>query len=171
MNRSPLLRRAVAVLGAAGLVAPTQGALPFPEYFKQRWRGPVVRVRNIEGVSERIRDGKLYLRLKDFLVLVLKNNTEIQMTRLDVLTAADAMTDPQLEHRGFLVDVPLGSFTARLPGFPVRSGRDLVAIAGRPPRVGEHTDLVLRTELGLDDAALARLHELGVIAGVGDAGP
>jgi len=37
-------------------------------------------------------DGKLHLTLKDFLELVLKNNTAIALTRLDVYTAADAVT-------------------------------------------------------------------------------
>ncbi len=45
----------------------------------------------VEGVDERVQDGKLSLRFKDFLTLVLKNNTEIHLTRLDVMTAADAV--------------------------------------------------------------------------------
>lgn len=123
MNRSRLLRRAVAVLGAAGLVAPSPGALPFPEYFKQRWRGPVVRVRNIEGVSDRIRDGKLYLRLKDFLVLVLKNNTEIQMTRLDVLTAADAIVSAKAPFDP-LLGVNFNAMRSEQPQYSQISGAD-----------------------------------------------
>jgi outer membrane protein TolC len=62
----------------------------FPVYAR-RFRGPDLRVRDIEGIDERIRDGKLHLRLKDFLELVLKNNTEIQIMRLEVLPAADAV--------------------------------------------------------------------------------
>ena len=47
-------------------------------------------------------DGKLYLKLKDFLELVLKNSTEVNLTRLDVYTAANqvesakAVYDPTL---------------------------------------------------------------------------
>jgi crotonobetainyl-CoA:carnitine CoA-transferase CaiB-like acyl-CoA transferase len=33
----------------------------------------------------------------------------------------------------------------------------------RVPWVGEHTDQVLHTELGLDDGALARLREAGIV--------
>ena len=33
----------------------------------------------------------------------------------------------------------------------------------RVPWVGEHTDAVLRAELGLDDATLAKLRDAGVI--------
>ena len=32
-----------------------------------------------------------------------------------------------------------------------------------PPRIGEHTEQVLRKELGLDDAQLAALRDAGVI--------
>jgi outer membrane protein TolC len=48
-------------------------------------------VRDVEGVQERVQANKLYLHVKDFIALVLKNNTEINLTRLDVLTAADAI--------------------------------------------------------------------------------
>jgi outer membrane protein TolC len=66
-------------------------ALPLPAYLRERYRGPVVRVHEVEGIRERVQDGKLSLWFKDFLTLVLKNNTEIYLTRLDVLTAADAV--------------------------------------------------------------------------------
>jgi len=41
-------------------------AFPVPGIFTQRFRGPTIRVRNIEGVREHVEDGKLRLRLKDF---------------------------------------------------------------------------------------------------------
>lgn len=56
----------------------------------------------MQGISEHVRDGKLYLNLKDFLELVLKNSTDVNLTRLDVYTAADqveaakAVYDPTL---------------------------------------------------------------------------
>jgi outer membrane protein TolC len=65
--------------------------VPLPPAYARRFRGPDIRVRGIEGIDERIQDGKLYLRLKDFLELVLRNNTEIQIMRLEVLPAADAV--------------------------------------------------------------------------------
>ncbi len=67
------------------------GELPLPRSFKDRYRGPVVRMHVVEGINERVQDGKLPLRFKDFLVLVLKNNTEIHLTRLDVITAENAV--------------------------------------------------------------------------------
>ncbi len=65
--------------------------VPLPPAYARRFRGPDIRVRGIEGIDERIQDGKLYLRLRDFLELVLRNNTEIQIMRLEVLPAADAV--------------------------------------------------------------------------------
>ena len=73
------------------LLTSAVGALPLPASLRERYRGPVVRVHEVEGVDERVQDGKLSLRFKDFLTLVLKNNTEIHLTRLDVMTAADAV--------------------------------------------------------------------------------
>ena len=68
-----------------------EAGLPLPPAYAHRLRGPDIRVRAIEGLDERVQDGKLYLRLKDFLELVLENDTEIQMMRLDILPAADAV--------------------------------------------------------------------------------
>jgi len=70
---------------------------------------PEVHVRAIEGLNERIKDGKLHLHLKEFIELVLANATDIQITRLDVLgyqnaiTAAKSPFDPQLS-LGFSVN-------------------------------------------------------------------
>ena len=73
------------------LLTSALGALPLPEYLKARYRGPTVRVHEIEGITDRVQDGKLPLRFQDFLTLVLKNSTDIHLTRLDVMTAADAV--------------------------------------------------------------------------------
>jgi outer membrane protein len=87
MSNSRLWRQ----LCAALLAYQTLVALPLPASFRDRFRGPTIRVREIEGIEEHVHDGKLTLRFKDFLVLVLKNNTAIHLTRLDVLTAQDAV--------------------------------------------------------------------------------
>lgn len=93
MSKSRLLRHFLSFLFSAIMIAPVAMAGVIPGFLQDRWRGPTVRVRNIEGLGEHVRDGKLYLRLNEFLALVLKNNTEIQMTRLDVLTAANSILD------------------------------------------------------------------------------
>ncbi|MGA8030637.1 MAG: hypothetical protein WB992_26130, partial [Bryobacteraceae bacterium] len=64
----------------------------FSDYIRHRFNSESVQVKDIQGLSERVKDGKLHLRLKDFLELALKNSTDIQLTRLDVYTAADQIT-------------------------------------------------------------------------------
>jgi outer membrane protein len=81
-----LIRAAVFVT-----ICPLVYAVTWPKFVADRFRGTEVQVREVQGVQERVHDGKLYLRVKDFVALVLKNNTEINLTRLDVLNAADAV--------------------------------------------------------------------------------
>src|SRR6266849_1627799 len=86
-SRGRGLLRAAVVLALCPLLV----AVTLPKFMTDRFRGPNVQVRDVEGVQERVQANKLYLRVKDFIALVLKNNTEINLTRLDVLTAADAI--------------------------------------------------------------------------------
>jgi outer membrane protein TolC len=75
---------------------------PGHDWLDRRFNPKTVEVRPVEGISERIVDGKLHLHLKDFLDLVLRNSTEVQLTRLDVYTSADqiiaskSLLDPDL---------------------------------------------------------------------------
>src|SRR5579871_397495 len=92
MNRNRQVRacpgttRVAALLMLAGTAA---FPASLPHFVMDRFRGPDVVVHEVAGVQERVRDGKLHLNVKDFLTLLLKNNTEINMSRLDVLSAAD----------------------------------------------------------------------------------
>ncbi len=65
---------------------------PFTDYVDWRYHPPNMQIRNTQGVAERVVDGKLRLKLRDFLELMLKNSTEVQLTRLDVYTSANAIT-------------------------------------------------------------------------------
>ncbi|HEV8306204.1 MAG TPA: CoA transferase [Methylomirabilota bacterium] len=72
--------------------------------------------------------------------------------------------DPQVQHREMAA--PLEHPTAgriRLPGIPVKFGATPARIQGPPPRLGEHTDQVLRDVLGLGAADIAELRTAGVI--------
>ncbi|MBX3026094.1 CoA transferase [bacterium] len=69
------------------------------------------------------------------------------------------LADPQLRHRGMIVDQPDGPPTL---GNPVKLSETPPALRTPPPTFGQHTDEVLR-ELGLDAAAIARLRDEGVI--------
>ena len=62
------------------------------QWLDRRFYPETVKVRDVQGISERIADGKLSLTLKEFLELVLRNSTDINITRLDVYTAADQIS-------------------------------------------------------------------------------
>ena len=65
------------------VLCPVAFAISPPKFLSERLRGQPVEVREVEGIQDRVHDGKLYLHLKDFIALVLKNNTEINLARLD----------------------------------------------------------------------------------------
>jgi outer membrane protein TolC len=85
------LRRFLTSAALCLALCPLMFAATLSKYITDRFRGPNVQVREVEGVQDRVQAGKLYLTVKDFIALLLKNNTEINLTRLDVLTAADAI--------------------------------------------------------------------------------
>jgi crotonobetainyl-CoA:carnitine CoA-transferase CaiB-like acyl-CoA transferase len=82
-----------------------------------------------------------------------------------VNTAPDVIDDPHVAARHMLVEVPRtdGEPPYLMPGNPVKLTKVAEGPETRVPWVGEHTDDVLRAELGLDAAALARLRADGVI--------
>lgn len=78
-------------------------------------------------------------------------------------TAADMFADPHFAARADLVEVrdPVAGPMRQQAPYPRFVGEPTPVPAGAP-RLGEHTDEVLGTLLGLDADALASLHELGV---------
>jgi outer membrane protein TolC len=61
-------------------------------YLRQRFHPDVVHETDVEGIESHIVDGKLILRVDDFVALLLKNSTDIRLTQLDIYTARDAVT-------------------------------------------------------------------------------
>jgi len=60
-------------------------------YFRNRLHPDLVRERDVEGIEAQIVNGKLVLRVDDFVRLLLKNSTDIRLTQLDYYTASDAI--------------------------------------------------------------------------------
>jgi outer membrane protein len=85
-------------------------SVPVPNWVTKRFNPDAVQIRDVQGLSERIAAGKLNLTLKDFLELVLANSTDINVTRMDVYSAADQI---QAAHAVFDPLVSLGFNTLR----------------------------------------------------------
>jgi crotonobetainyl-CoA:carnitine CoA-transferase CaiB-like acyl-CoA transferase len=79
--------------------------------------------------------------------------------------APDVIADPHVAARNMLVEVPRtdGGDDVLVPGNPVKLSKVAEGPETRVPWVGEHTDAVLRAELGLDDEKLEHLRATGVI--------
>jgi formyl-CoA transferase len=82
-------------------------------------------------------------------------------------SVAEVLADPHVRDRNMLVEM------ARIdgvdqpvitPGNPIKLSKMAEGPEARVPWLGEHTDEVLKEELGLDDAALAELRAAGTIA-------
>lgn len=76
-----------------------------------------------------------------------------------------AIDNPQIVHRGlmhrFAHDAALG-YAVCVPKAPYQLSRTGAYIHSPPPRVGQHTDEILR-RLGFDEAAIRELHANGVV--------
>jgi len=82
-------------------------------------------------------------------------------------TDAEVVGDPHLAQRHMLVEHPRPDGDAQpvlIPGLPIKFGQVAEGPESRVPWLGEHTDAVLRAELGLDASALAALRADRVIA-------
>jgi crotonobetainyl-CoA:carnitine CoA-transferase CaiB-like acyl-CoA transferase len=77
---------------------------------------------------------------------------------------AEAFAESQVTERGLRIDIEHPTF-GTVPGVrnPLRFSATQLAFDRAPPVLGEHTDEVLREELGASAAEIARLRALGVI--------
>ena len=99
------MNRALLALLAFALILPSRipASDVLRDYINHRFNAETVQVRDIQGLKDRIVGGKLHLHLREFLELVLKNSTDVQLSRLDVYTAAYQITaakapfDPTLQ--------------------------------------------------------------------------
>jgi len=79
-------------------------------------------------------------------------------------TIPAALGDPNVAARGLVHEIDLqAGEVLRLIGPPVRMAPDAAEVRTPPPRLGEHTDEVLRDVLGLDAEAIAAYRAAGCI--------
>ncbi len=77
---------------------------------------------------------------------------------------AQVFDDPQVRARGLRIDLPdQVAGTLGMVASPLRFSDSAVEYKLPPPRLGEHTEAVLRDWLDLDDEAVARLRAAGAV--------
>jgi CoA:oxalate CoA-transferase len=78
---------------------------------------------------------------------------------------AQALANPQVAHRKMVIEVPHpDGGRVRVPGNPVKLSETYADTFSPPPRLGQHTDEVLRELLGKSKKEIAGLREAGIIA-------
>ena len=78
-----------------------------------------------------------------------------------IASPVEVINDPQVLANGYMPHHP-GHPKARLSSSPMQFDGHGLEIRRGAPAIGEHTDEVFR-ELGVDDAELARLHDVGAL--------
>jgi len=80
-----------------------------------------------------------------------------------VRTIDQSLESPEVAEREMVRRIPEGDQEIAVLGTPFKLTETEMAEFRPPPRLGQHTDDVLRSVLGLDDAAIAALHEAGTV--------
>ena len=79
-------------------------------------------------------------------------------------SVAAALEDPHVQARGLVQDVTLpNGVETRLVGPAVPFSATPAEVRLPPPALGQHTDAILRDELGIDDIMIAAYHSAGII--------
>ncbi len=79
-----------------------------------------------------------------------------------VNTIPEMLADPQVRHRGMVVEMATPGGRTLMPAPPVKLSETPATIRTPPATFGEHTDAVLGA-LGVDAAEIARLRRAGVV--------
>ena len=79
-----------------------------------------------------------------------------------VATLDEVFADPQLRHRGSIVELDTPSGPTRFIGPPIKLSETPASVRTPPPSLGEHTDAVLAS-LGLTPGEIAALRARGVV--------
>jgi crotonobetainyl-CoA:carnitine CoA-transferase CaiB-like acyl-CoA transferase len=81
-----------------------------------------------------------------------------------IYTMEDVFADPQVKLRGNSVEVPHPvTGTMRFGTNPIHFSATPITDYAPPPLIGEHTDEILRGELGLGDTQIAALREAKIV--------
>lgn len=126
-------------------------ALGHPELIDRQWAEGDERARMLETVRAAFRTRTQAEWLAEL--------GDLEICFGPVNDVAQMLADPQLRHRGMIVDQPGGPPTL---GNPIKLSETPPSLRTPPPQFGEHTEEVLG-ELGFDAAAIERLRGGGVV--------
>ncbi|HED13675.1 MAG TPA: CoA transferase [Gammaproteobacteria bacterium] len=83
-----------------------------------------------------------------------------------VNTVDQAFADPQVQHRKMVISIPYSDAAGgeiKMVANPLKFSATPVRYSLSPPKLGQDSDVVLQSVLGLDTEAIAKLREQGVI--------
>jgi crotonobetainyl-CoA:carnitine CoA-transferase CaiB-like acyl-CoA transferase len=127
-----------------------------------RWHDNAARGKNRASLIERLQEIFLTRTYEEWEAILVPAG--IPMGAINTIDTI--VSHPQVAARKVLVECehPTAG-TTKVVGPAVRLSETPGAIRTPAPRLGEHTDAVLRERLGMDDAAIERLRKDGVIGG------
>src|SRR5579872_5801088 len=146
--------RTLAIFFALSSALAQAPSFPRPSYFRQTFASPDTRVElhNPVRLRDRVVDGKLELSLKQYLELVMANNTDIQIEMLSLETPKNAI------QRAFSTWDPLAaaSFTntkSTTPSTGALEGAETVVSLSQPARFSFQQTLPSGTQYDVSFAA------------------
>ena len=136
-------------------------ALGHPEWLgDQRFATGVERIRNRDSLIPLIEAVFLQRTASEWIEILLEADIPVG----PIHDFSQVFSDPQVVHRGLRQEVPHHSgIPVPLVANPIRFTERPIVRGAAPPRLGEHTDAVLKEDLGLGEQELARLRAQGVI--------
>ena len=125
-----------------------------------RYRTNADRSKNRDELIARLQEIFLTRTYEEWEAVLLKHGVPVGA----INTIAEVVEHPQVKARNALVEMdhPRAG-KVRMVGAPVRLSKTPGAVRTPAPLLGEHTEDVLRTRLGLSDAEIASLKEAGAI--------
>ncbi|WP_298958688.1 CoA transferase [uncultured Methylobacterium sp.] len=148
-NSDPIFERLTTLMGRPDLFA------------DPRFTGNASRVRNVEALDGEIGEWTRRHDARDLDRMLAAADVPATVT----YTAAEIAADPQFRARGMVREVEDPAFGRVLQaGIVPHVPDDPGTVRWPGPRLGQHTDAILRDDLGLDEAAIRSLRDEGVVA-------
>jgi crotonobetainyl-CoA:carnitine CoA-transferase CaiB-like acyl-CoA transferase len=126
-----------------------------------RYATNAARIANRESLIQTLQKTFLTKTYEEWEPLLLAKGVPVgSVNRID-----EVAEHPQVRARGALVQVDHAAGPVVVVGPPMRMSETPAEMRSAAPVLGQHTDLILRDRLGLDDDEIARLRVEGVIGG------